>query len=97
MTNAKEVLEDLHEIEELYETSKTKPMHYDGGVDVAALQEYVMQNVLNASLDPKAALWAGTAVKHLLRCGLKDDYRLDLKKAEDYLHRARKGEFLKDA
>lgn len=88
MTNPKEVLEFLEDCKE------QKPSHYDNGFDIAAIQEYVTQNVLNASLDPKAALWAGTAVKHLLRCGLKDDYRLDLQKAEDYLHRARTGEFL---
>lgn len=92
MTNAKEVLEYLDDA-----NPTKKPLHYDQGVDVASIQEKVMQNVTNASYDPKAGLWAACAVKHLLRCGLKDDYRLDLKKAEDYLHRARTGSFLKDA
>lgn len=87
MTNPKEVMEFL-------EDYKEKPKHYDQGLDVADVQEKVAQNVTNASLDPKIGLWAACAVKHLLRCGLKDDYRLDLKKAEDYIHRARMGRFI---
>lgn len=42
------------------------------------------------------AMWVSFAVKHLLRAGLKDDVDLELKKAENYLHKARTGEWLKD-
>lgn len=42
------------------------------------------------------AMWVSFAAKHLLRAGLKDDVDIELKKAENYLHKARTGEWLSD-
>lgn len=85
-------MEILETIEE--NPAGIKPSHYDIGIDVAQVQELVAQNVLNATLDSKKALWVASALKHLLRIGLKDEVDLELKKAEDYLHRARTGHFI---
>ena len=49
-----------------------------------------------ATGDFKKALWTAFAVKRLGRLGLKDRVDLELKKAENYLHKARTGEWLSD-
>jgi len=74
----------------------TRPKHYSSGMDVAKIQEQVHENLLKDSDNKKRAMWVSFAVKHLLRAGLKDDVDIELLKAENYLHRARTGEWLKD-
>lgn len=41
-------------------------------------------------------VWASFALKHLCRLGLKDDVDLELRKAENYTHKARTEEWLND-
>lgn len=54
--------------------------------------------VMRESLPPKAAYCIGNALKYLCRCGLKEgeDWKDDVAKAENYLHRAITGEWKKD-
>ena len=90
------------------ETMDARPSHYhDQPYDVAAIQEAVLKNIgswvkpgdvgyVDAMMNSNAikAMWVSFAVKHILRAGLKDDVDCELKKAENYLHRARTGEWL---
>ena len=92
------------------ESMDTKPSHYHSQpYDVAEIQEQVALNVLfgNTYLDKpenyvvnkeeiKKAMWTSFGIKHILRAGLKDDVDCELKKAENYLHRARTGIWLED-
>lgn len=85
------------------ETMETQPSRYHNApCDVMVTQGYVCDNVFNwfnkSHPDlPKlmARVWAvGAALKHLLRCGLKDDVFCELLKAENYIHYARLGEWM---
>lgn len=82
-----------------------RPSRYHNGIyEVATVQEEVAFNVMewlvakgrDAKAALKTAMWVTYALKHLLRCGTKDDVFLELKKAENYIHKARTGEWLKD-
>ena len=78
--------------------------HYkkNGKVEVIELMEMVAINILNDTEDItdddiKKAVNASYAMKHLARTGTKDIASIDseLLKAENYLHRARNGEWIK--
>jgi hypothetical protein len=85
------------------ETLATKPSHYHPRVtftEKAEIIEYVHNNILNSGqYDSKTrnriALWAGMALKHLLRLGLKDDMIVEINKCENYCHRAQFGDWVK--
>ncbi|NQY78983.1 MAG: hypothetical protein HRT47_01600 [Candidatus Caenarcaniphilales bacterium] len=44
----------------------------------------------------ESSVWVSYSMKHLIRCGLKDDVEIELKKARNYLNRAIEGEWMKD-
>lgn len=76
-----------------------KPSYYhDQPFDSAKVQETVFLNIVGDGSKEAllCAMWTSFAVKHLLRCGRKDGVYTELKKAENYIHRARTGEWLKD-
>ena len=86
------------------ETMSTMPSHYHPGMvftETAQIQEYVNNNILKSGqydeeTRNRIALWAGMALKHLLRLGLKDDMLVEIRKSENYCHRAIKGEWIND-
>lgn len=81
------------------EETNMRPSHYtDAPFDVTQVQEYVFINAIEALPDDRkaAAGWVLMAMKHLLRAGKKDDIFLELQKAENYLHRARTKQWLKE-
>jgi hypothetical protein len=71
--------------------------HYKQGrvVETYLLMEQVAENVYKQTSDIKKALWAAMAMKHLDRVGTKDDSDNELLKAENYIHRARIGNWIK--
>ena len=74
-----------------------RPDHYTSlPFKLDEVQETIAENCFRATGDFKKALWTAFAVKHLGRLGLKDRVDLELKKAENYLHKARTGEWLSD-
>ena len=57
----------------------------------------VIEDVIGGNcLSPAQSFAVGNALKYLLRLGKKDSIESDLLKAENYLHRARTGEWLAD-
>lgn len=86
------------------ETMSTMPSHYHPGMtftETAQIQEYVNNNILKSGqyddeTRNRIALWAGMALKHLLRLGLKDDMLVEIRKSENYCHRAIEGEWIND-
>jgi hypothetical protein len=79
------------------EVSNFRPDHYTSlPFKLDEVQETIAENCFKATNDFKKALWVSFALKHLGRLGLKDDVNLELKKAENYLHKARTGEWLHD-
>lgn len=82
---------------EFQEQDTFKPSHYHSQpFNSSIVQETIFLNMLKDEKREthKRAMWTSYAVKHLLRCGLKDDIDIELKKAENYLHKARTGEWL---
>ncbi len=87
------------------EVTDFKPSHYTSlpfSVDAVQI-ETAYNNFLylkNKGVSEKEAfeksVWLTYALKHLCRIGLKDDSLLEMKKAENYLRKARTGEWLKD-
>jgi hypothetical protein len=87
------------------EVTDFKPSHYTSlpfSVDAVQI-ETAYNNFLylkNKGVAEREAfeksVWLTYALKHLCRIGLKDDSLLEMKKAENYLHMARTGEWLKD-
>lgn len=82
-----------------------KPSHYTSlpfSVDSVQIETAYnnFKYLKNKCIDEKEAfeksVWLTYALKHLCRIGLKDDALLEMKKAENYLHKARTGEWLKD-
>lgn len=73
--------------------NKVKGEHYDKcGCETIV----IIENVVNRENIPrKAAYNIGNAIKYLLRLGLKqgESWEEDVAKAENYLHRARTGEW----
>ena len=76
---------------------KVKGKHYDiAGISTIAILETIAERV---DIPRKAIFPICNAVKYLLRCGAKkgESWRDDVAKAENYLHRARTGEWMKEA
>ena len=76
---------------------KVKGTHYDiGNIETIRIIEAI---VGRDEIPRKPAYAIGNAVKYLLRCGAKhgESWRDDVAKAENYLHRARTGEWMKEA
>jgi hypothetical protein len=92
------------------ETLDTKPSHYHSDAFKAhEVEEEVYLNICLGKKDRSPivsytvkietllkAKWASMGLKHLLRAGLKDNIDCELKKAENYLHKARTGEWMND-
>lgn len=73
--------------------NKVKGEHYDKcGIETINIIESV---VSRENIPRKPAYCIGNAIKYLLRLGLKDgeSWEEDVAKAENYLHRARTGEW----
>ena len=72
--------------------------HYkkDRIVETYLLMEQVAANIFTQTSDIKKALWAAIAMKHLDRVGTKGNVDKELLKAENYIHRARTGDWLKE-
>ena len=76
---------------------KVKGTHYDiGNIETIRIIEAI---VGRNEIPRKPAYAIGNAVKYLLRCGAKqgESWRDDVAKAENYLHRALTGEWMKEA
>ena len=82
----------------------TQPSHYHSQPFKSdVVLETIFLNVLKSEIEDLMvptkgylkAHWVSFAVKHLLRAGLKDDVDCELLKAENYLHKARTGLWLK--
>ena len=76
---------------------KVKGKHYEiGNIEPIRIIECI---VGRDEIPRKPAYAIGNAVKYLLRCGAKNGERWqeDVAKAENYLHRARTGEWMKEA
>lgn len=76
---------------------KVKGKHYAiGNIETIRIIECI---VGREEIPRKPAYAIGNAVKYLLRCGAKNGERWqeDVAKAENYLHRARTGEWMKEA
>jgi hypothetical protein len=90
------IADDIINKSQSNETMAAKPSHYHQGKFAAhEVEEQVFLNIARTG-NLLAAKWASMGLKHLLRAGLKDDLMCELKKAENYLHRARTGEWLDD-
>jgi hypothetical protein len=84
------------------EKLETKPSHYHSQPFKSDLvQETIYSQIVHAGDKEHycnvRAMWVSFAVKHLLRAGLKDDVDIELLKAENYLHKARTGEWLDES
>ena len=76
---------------------KVKGKHYEiGNIETIRIIECI---VGRDEIPRKPAYAIGNAVKYMLRCGAKkgESWRDDVAKAENYLHRARTGEWMKEA
>ena len=76
---------------------KVKGKHYDiAGISTIVILESIAER---GDIPRKAVFPICNAVKYLLRCGAKkgESWRDDVAKAENYLHRARTGEWMKEA
>ena len=76
---------------------KVKGKHYDiAGISTIEILESIAER---EDIPRNAIFPICNAVKYLLRCGAKkgESWRDDVAKAENYLHRARTGEWMKEA
>lgn len=76
---------------------KVKGKHYDiAGISTIAILESIAERV---DIPRKAIFPICNALKYMIRCGAKkgESWRDDVAKAENYLHRARTGEWMKEA
>lgn len=76
---------------------KVKGKHYEiGNIETIRIIEAI---VGRDEIPRKPAYSIGNAVKYMLRCGAKhgERWQEDVAKAENYLHRARTGEWMKEA
>ena len=76
---------------------KVKGKHYDiAGISTIVILESIAER---EDIPRKAVFQICNAVKYLLRCGAKkgESWRDDVAKAENYLHRARTGEWMEEA
>lgn len=71
---------------------KSKQYYLSAGIETISLIEDIMER---QNIPPVKRYMIGNALKYLIRIGKKTpQYEDDLLKAEDYLHRARTGEWL---
>lgn len=97
-----EVEKNIYEYEkEAPEPDTYKPDHYyKNSFKVSDVQEEIGYNIFKAlGSDDKAyksSVWVTYALKHLCRAGNKDDVKLELKKAINYLTKALEGEFISE-
>jgi hypothetical protein len=100
--NGLESIDEVKEVEkEAPEPDTYKPDHYyKNSFKVSDVQEEIGYNVFKAlGSDDKAyksSVWVTYALKHLCRAGNKDDVKLELKKAINYLTKALEGEFINE-
>lgn len=76
---------------------KVKGTYYDvAGISTIAILDSIAER---GDIPRKAIFPICNAVKYLLRCGAKpgESWQDDVAKAENYLHRARTGEWMKEA
>ena len=76
---------------------KVKGKHYDiAGISTIEILESIAER---EDIPRNAIFPICNAVKYLLRCGAKkgESWRDDVAKAENYLHRARTGEWMMEA
>ena len=76
---------------------KIKGTYYDiAGISTIAILDSIAER---KDIPRKAIFPILNAVKYLLRCGAKpgESWQDDVAKAENYLHRARTGEWMKEA
>lgn len=76
---------------------KVKGKHYDiAGISTIAILDSIAER---EDIPRKAIFPICNALKYLIRCGAKkgESWRDDVAKAENYLHRARTGEWMKEA
>lgn len=77
---------------------KVKGTHYDilAGISTIVILDSIAER---KDIPRKAIFPICNAVKYLLRCGAKpgESWQDDVAKAENYLHRARTGEWMKEA
>lgn len=75
---------------------KAKGTHYDiAGISTIVILDSIAER---KDIPRKAIFPICNAVKYLLRCGAKpgESWQDDVAKAENYLHRVRTGEWMKD-
>ena len=97
----KEIEETVNTKAEAPEPDTYKPDHYyKNSFKVSDVQEEIGYNVFKAlGSDEKAyksSVWVTYALKHLCRAGNKDDVKLELKKAINYLTKALEGDFINE-
>ena len=71
--------------------------YYGGEFETIKYMEYIQTRLIENGVEPKRALCVVLALKYLsARLGAKADspVELDLQKAENYIHRARTGEWI---
>ena len=69
--------------------------HYtSSNIETIDIIEDFIASIEKRDITKKQAYNITQALKYLLRCGLKDDSSKDLFKAENYIHRARTGEWI---
>ena len=79
------------------ELEKVKGTHYDiAGISTIVILDSIAER---NDIPRKAIFPICNAVKYLLRCGAKpgEGWQDDVAKAENYLHRARTGEWMEEA
>lgn len=77
---------------------KVKGTHYDIAAGISTI--VILDSIAERKDIPRKAIFPiCNAVKYLLRCGAKpgESWQDDVAKAENYLHRARTGEWMKEA
>ena len=101
----KEITAHQMEMINTNETASNRPDHYnDTPYPTAPVQLDPGFNTFKAliakGVDEREAwessVWTVFAMKHLIRCGKKDDPSVELAKARNYLNRALEGEWLDD-
>lgn len=65
-------------------------------MDTSAVLEEIATNLEQAEFPAARSIWILLAAKHLTRLGKKDSVLAEIAKAENYLHKARTGEWLSE-
>ena len=77
--------------------TETYDSHYaEQEIEPILVQEQVSKHLAKIGVPPERAIHITTAIKYQMRAGIKDgeSWEKDIKKAENYLHRARTGKWL---